>query len=107
MTAVRKMWSSHTTGELQPRPGRSSFQTTFSVSLHRSGNAGLSGIEPARRPRNCGHCSAQGAATTLKKKITAQIVRFIDVMPMILPNRRRALVEDYSPFRTAGAEIPD
>src|SRR5688572_28128858 len=58
MAEVRKTWSSQTIGELQPRPGTSTFQTTFWVSLQESGRPGSSATTPAFGPRNCGHWSA-------------------------------------------------
>ncbi|MCY4509287.1 MAG: hypothetical protein OXG35_20350, partial [Acidobacteria bacterium] len=61
MAEVTKIVSSQTTGELQLRPGRSIFQTTFSVSLQVSGRAGSSPTSPAFGPRNCAHYAPTGA----------------------------------------------
>src|SRR4051794_40608963 len=58
------MWSSQTTGELQPRPGMFVFHLTFSVSLQDSGRLGSSGTAPISGPRNIGHWSLAEAATT-------------------------------------------
>ena len=54
--AVTKTWSPQTTGGLHPTPGMAVFQAMFSVALHVSGRAGLSGTTPALAPRNCGQC---------------------------------------------------
>ena len=52
--------------ELQPRPGMSVFQTTFSVSLHVSGKAGSSATAPAAGPRNWDHWPSSAAKTLVK-----------------------------------------
>ena len=61
-TDVTTTRSSQTIGELQPWPGTSSFQTTFSVRLQDSGKVGLSSATPARSPRNRGQLSSAAAA---------------------------------------------
>ena len=64
---VTNTCSPETIGELQPRPGMSMVQTTFSVSLQRSGRSGWSGATPASRPRNRGQsllARATGSASS-------------------------------------------
>ena len=47
---MTKMRSSQTIGELQPWPGTSTFQTTFSLRLQVSGSAASSAITPGVQP---------------------------------------------------------
>src|SRR5688572_13611587 len=54
MAVTRNTSLPQTTGELQLRPGTSSFHAMFSVALHVSGSRASSAATPARLPRNCG-----------------------------------------------------
>ena len=64
---VRKILLPQTTGEDQPQPGMSVFQTTFSVSLHVSGSVLPSPSPSDCAPRNCGQLivSAEKADMTV------------------------------------------
>ena len=59
-----KTWSSQTTGELQPIPGTSTLQATFSVSLQLSGSVGIVGDDARRHRRSAyaSHRRARGVA---------------------------------------------
>ena len=68
-------------GELQPWPGTSTFQATFSVRFHVSGSAASSAIAPEVAPRNRGQFSpaslvcpdAPGAAVSASARPAAAI----------------------------------
>jgi hypothetical protein len=70
---VRKILSSHTTGDDHPRPGTSTDHATFSVVDHRSGNSAPSAMPSDSGPRNCGQRSPGFVVTPeVEKRTIAQ-----------------------------------
>ena len=69
MAVSRNTRSPHTIGVPEPRPGTSTFQRTFFVSLHTSGGSALGATPVASGPRHWAH--APGSATEAERETTA------------------------------------
>src|SRR6266478_2369728 len=68
---VRKMRSPQTTGDDQPLPGISTFQTTLRVALQVSGSPGSSATPVDCGPRNCGQESAAPSGILSRRIVKA------------------------------------
>src|SRR5688572_19715583 len=66
IAVVRNTWSPHTTGEDEPRPGISTFQLTFFVSLHSVGGSACGATPVARGPRHCGQLRSAASSAELR-----------------------------------------
>ena len=69
VAVVSQTWSPQTTGEDQPWSWMAVFQTTFSVSLHRSGKPTQPEWPSPRGPRKAGQLSA---ARDFRQAITSE-----------------------------------
>src|SRR5262245_40001199 len=69
--AVRKILSPQITGDDQPQPGISAFQTTFSVVLQVSGSVSPSAKPSTCAPRNCGQLIVSADTTFAEMEAAA------------------------------------
>src|SRR5882672_3588830 len=77
MADRRKMRSPHTTGDDDPRPGISTFQRMFFVSLHSRGGSAYFETPFAYGPRHCGQKRSAAAAPPALWRAAPKLARSV------------------------------